>query len=81
MSVSEAPQRNTESSPAVDALLAPVTWVRGLSGEAKIVLAILTLVSLWGIAILTFGYPAIIIPMKIIVPSMFVGLVLLTWGG
>lgn len=51
-----------------------------LSTEAKIVLAILLVVALWGLAIFTFGVPALVWPMKLIVPALIVSLVLLTWG-
>ena len=49
-----------------------------ISMEAKIVLALITLVALWGLAIFTFGVPALVWPMKIIVPGIVVSLVLLT---
>ena len=51
-----------------------------MSMEAKIVLGLITLVALWGLAIFTFGVPALVWPMKIIVPGIVVSLVLLTWG-
>jgi hypothetical protein len=51
-----------------------------LSTEAKIVLAILTVIALWGLAIFTFGVPALVWPMKVIVPGLILSLVLLTWG-
>jgi len=51
-----------------------------MSMEAKIVLALLALVALWGLAIFAFGVPALVWPMKIIVPGIVVSLVLLTWG-
>ncbi len=51
-----------------------------MSMEAKIVCAILAAVALWGLAIFTFGVPALVWPMKIIVPGMVLSLVLLTWG-
>ena len=51
-----------------------------LSTEAKIVLAMLGVVALWGLAIFTFGVPALVWPMKLIVPGLILSLVLLTWG-
>lgn len=51
-----------------------------LSMEAKIVLAILAVLTLWGLAIFTFGVPALVWPMKLIVPGLVLSLVLLTWG-
>ncbi|GEO86889.1 MULTISPECIES: hypothetical protein [Alphaproteobacteria] len=44
------------------------------------VLFILNLLLVWLLAILTFGYPAIIIPALAAVPSMFVILILITKG-
>ncbi len=51
-----------------------------LSTEAKIVLAILAIVAFWGFAIFSFGVPALVWPMMLIVPGLIAGLVLLTWG-
>ncbi len=51
-----------------------------LSLEAKILLAVFAVLTLWAFAIFTFGIPALVWPMKIIVPGMVLGLVLLTWG-
>lgn len=51
-----------------------------LSTEAKIVLLILAVVAIWGFAIFTFGVPALVWPMKLIVPGLILSLVLLTWG-
>ncbi|PJI86088.1 hypothetical protein BC777_2445 [Yoonia maricola] len=51
-----------------------------LSMEAKIVLAILAVVALWGLAIFTFGVAALVWPMTLIVPGIVLSLVLLTWG-
>ncbi|EBA13869.1 hypothetical protein [Roseobacter sp. CCS2] len=51
-----------------------------VSTEAKIVLTILAVVALWGLAIFTFGVPALVWPMKLIVPGLILSLVLLTWG-
>lgn len=55
-------------------------YLSALSVETKIVLALLTIVVLWGLAIFTFGVPALVWPMKIIVPGLVLSLVLLTWG-
>ena len=51
-----------------------------LSLEAKILLVILAVLTLWALAILTFGIPALVWPMKVMVSSIVLGLVLLTWG-
>lgn len=39
-----------------------------------------SVLALWGLAILTWGYPALIIPMMLVVPSMFIVLVMITVG-
>ena len=44
------------------------------------VLFIVNLLMLWLLAILSFGYPAIIIPALAAVPAMFVVLILITKG-
>lgn len=44
------------------------------------VLFVLNLLMIWLLAILTFGYPAIILPALVAVPLMFVLLVLITMG-
>lgn len=36
--------------------------------------------ALWFLAILTWGYPALIIPMMAVVPAMFVVLIMITVG-
>lgn len=51
-----------------------------LNRTAKIVLAIVLLLALWAVAIVTFGVPAFVWPMRIIVPAMVIGLVMLVWG-
>lgn len=42
-------------------------------------LFIVNLLACWLLAILAFGYPAIIIPALTAVPAMFVALILITW--
>ncbi|MDO6962799.1 hypothetical protein [Rhizobium alvei] len=44
------------------------------------VLFLINMVLVWLLAIATFGYPAIIIPALIAVPSMFTVLILITAG-
>lgn len=44
------------------------------------VLFVINLLLLWVLAIVTFGYPAIIIPALVAVPLMFVLLILITKG-
>ncbi|WP_223274695.1 hypothetical protein [Tateyamaria sp. syn59] len=48
--------------------------------EARILYAILALVTLWGLAIATWGYPALIIVAVGLVPVMFAVLLLITVG-
>ena len=48
--------------------------------ETRLLLAVLAALGLWGIAIATFGYPAIILPALVAVPAMFVTLLVITWG-
>lgn len=50
------------------------------SAEGRIVMMILAMLALWGVAIATFGYPAIIIPALIAVPVMFTLLMMITVG-
>lgn len=51
-----------------------------LRREMKILLVVFCLLALWGVAIASFGIAALLVPMKLIVPAMIVGLVALTWG-
>jgi len=51
-----------------------------MSTQAKIVCALLATIALWSVAIFSFGVPALVYPMMLIVPGMILGLVLLTWG-
>ncbi|MCO6187507.1 hypothetical protein [Rhizobium sp. L1K21] len=44
-------------------------------------LFIVNMVLIWLLAIVKFGYPAIIIPALAFVPTMFVILIALTWPG
>lgn len=48
--------------------------------EARVLYAILTLVTFWGLAIATWGYPALIIVALGLVPVMFCILLLITVG-
>ncbi|MEO1364931.1 MAG: hypothetical protein AAFU86_14290 [Pseudomonadota bacterium] len=50
------------------------------SVEIRILLGVLALLVLWGLAIFTFGYPALIVPALALVPTMFVVLMLITVG-
>lgn len=50
------------------------------SVEGRILMVIFAVLALWGVAIATFGYPAIIIPALIAVPVMFTFLMMITVG-
>jgi hypothetical protein len=62
------------------ALAAPLTGLFPASRDARILVATLLVLSLWVIAIAIFGIPALLWPMKLIVPGIVLALVLLTWG-
>ncbi|WP_413720582.1 hypothetical protein [Silicimonas sp. MF1-12-2] len=73
---SSAPDHRTP----MQELLMPLRPLLDSSRETKIILAILAVLAFWGIAILAFGVPALVWPMKLIVPGLCFGLVALTWG-
>lgn len=49
-------------------------------GEENLYYGAAGLVSAWGIAILTFGYPGLIIPALLLVPIIVFALIVITWG-
>lgn len=59
-----------------------VTWVRKecATVEIRLLGVVLLLLALWGAAIATFGYPALIMVALTLVPVMFVVLLLITVG-
>ena len=61
-------------------LLMPLRPLLDSSRETKIILAILAALVIWAMAIVAFGVPALVWPMKLIVPGLVFGLVALTWG-
>ena len=63
-----------------DELLAPLRPILDASGPTKVVLAVLLALVLWGTAIATIGVPALVWPMKLIVPGLILGLVALVWN-
>ena len=79
MTLSNLPEPFPPQSPMGE-LAAPLRPLLALNLEAKIVIAVLIILSLWGLAILTFGVPALVWPMKLIVPTMVLGLALLVVG-
>ena len=50
------------------------------SVEFRIMAVVLTLLGLWGLAIATVGYPALIVPALCLVPVIFAVLMLITVG-
>ncbi len=42
---------------------------------------LLVVVSLWGISILTFGLPGLVVPALVLLPFVFTALMLITVGG
>ena len=48
--------------------------------DANIWYFLVALVSLWAIAVATWGLPALYLPAVAVVPGMFVGLILITRG-
>lgn len=57
------------------------TFAQALFGtEARVLVLIVALVALWGMAIVTWGYPALIIVALCLVPVMFTVMLLITVG-
>ena len=79
MSMTTDPGKSGPRSP-LDEVLAPIRLARPLQTETRILLIILAVFALWGLAILTFGVPALVWPMKLIVPACVVMLVVITWS-
>jgi len=48
--------------------------------EFRVVALLLVVLAVWGLAIATFGYPALILPVLAMVPTMFLILLLITVG-
>ncbi len=70
----------TRPRSATEELVAPLRPLIPVTTEAKILLSVLLVLTLWGLAIMTFGVPALVWPMKAIVPLAFAALVAITWG-
>ncbi|MEO0911810.1 MAG: hypothetical protein AAFY59_02305 [Pseudomonadota bacterium] len=64
------PAETAKAPPSDEAYLTEFTWY-----------ILLTVISAWGIAILTFGLPGLIIPALLLVPVIFALLLLITAGG
>jgi len=62
------------------AFIAPIMPLLPKRREARILGAILLVLAVWGLAIAAFGVPALVWPMKLIVPALVVGLIVLTVG-
>ena len=69
---------HTQPAAATRGLKAPQLFPLRL--ETKILLVVFAILALWGLAIFTFGVPALVWPMKLIVPGLVVLLVVLTLG-
>jgi len=80
MSLIDQPTFRPFADAAKEAAVAFYDLFFPISTQAKIVCALLASIALWGAAIFTFGVPALVYPMMLIVPGMILGLVLLTWG-
>ena len=74
-----SPDRARATGPAAD-LLAPLAPLLPATREGEVLAFTLALVALWAVAIAVFGIPALLWPMKLIVPALLIGLVALTWG-
>jgi hypothetical protein len=61
-------------------MLALIRSAHALSLDAKFLIAIFGVLILWAISVLAIGVPALVWPMKVVVPAMFLCLVCLTWG-
>ncbi len=64
----------------------PTAWIAmhlrvvpALSIEAKILVALGAILGLWAFSIMAFGIPALVWPMKLVVPAMFLCLIWITW--
>lgn len=49
-------------------------------GDDNLLWGLISIASAWGIAALLFGYPGIIIPALLLVPTIFLYLILVSWG-
>ena len=74
------PQTPPRQDDPVAALASPIQPLMPRNIETKILLTIALLLCIWGLAIVTFGIPALVWPMKLIVPSLVLALMLLVWG-
>jgi hypothetical protein len=77
--VDNSPSTTPRAKP-LSSVMAALDPILPRSTEGRILLVMALLLTLWGLAIFTFGVPALVWPMKLIVPGMIVALVLLTWG-
>ncbi|MEO0388372.1 MAG: hypothetical protein AAF281_12705 [Pseudomonadota bacterium] len=73
------PIETTQAQPAVPAEDAETQGTGRLTEYAWAILLIV--VSLWGISILSFGLPGLVVPALVLLPGIFVLLLLITMGG
>jgi hypothetical protein len=78
--MTDAPNPNRSRNRAMDEITAPIRMILPDSTEGRIVMAILLVLALWGLAIFTYGFPALLVPMKVIVPLCVVMLIVITQG-
>jgi hypothetical protein len=71
---------STRQSVGLDLNIGRALRAMTTSIESRIIMAVVVVLALWAIAIATFGYPALIIPMLCMVPTMFAFLMLITVG-
>ena len=65
---------------AAEELVAPLRPILPQTSKAKIMWGVLLVLTIWALAIASLGVPALVWPMKVIVPMAVIGLVALTWG-
>lgn len=75
-------QHQTPSRPrtALNEMLSPLRPLQTMNPELKILLVALCLFAVWGLAIASFGLPALLWPMKLAVPGIVLLLVVITWS-
>lgn len=49
-------------------------------GDDNLIWGLVTIISLWISAFLLFGYPGLIVPALLLVPTIFLYLILVSWG-
>jgi hypothetical protein len=73
-------QSSRQTPSATEELVAPLRPILPQSPKAKIMWGVLLVLTIWALAIASFGVPALVWPMKVIVPMAVLTLVAITWG-